>query len=418
MAIAKLVRSKSWLRPVIVFGMVPLMISGQLVSPAADALPRSVSLISDFQKDGLTALDQGNRDDCSLFAITGLVEFEIDQHSAGVHSRLSEDYLIWAADESTGQTGDQAMFYKAVLGLNELGICNSAEMPYLTKPETKRKPSAAAIANARQWRERWQVEWIKRWSYSPLSKAELTEIKRAIAAGHPVACGLRWPKDLKGSELWDVPAANQVFDGHSIVLVGYEEGPAKPGGGVFQFRNSFGPNWGNQGYGTMSYAYAKAYANDVLWLRLGAPDSEIPTLRFEAESMPIHVAERCKASPQKMNSWGAKMWSRGVQLFCMAEKGGFVELGFAVPKDGRYRIRFLGSAAPDYGRIRFALDGRNLSPEFDLYSGQISPTGSLELGMHELQAGEHRVRATVQAKNPTANNYFFGLDALDLMVVK
>ncbi len=66
------------------------------------SLPRSVSLISDFQKHGLTALDQGNRGDCSLFAITGLVEFEIDQHTPGEHPRLSEDYLIWAADEAHG----------------------------------------------------------------------------------------------------------------------------------------------------------------------------------------------------------------------------------------------------------------------------------------------------------------------------
>ena len=251
-----------------------------------------------------------------------------------------------------------------------------------------------------------------------MSEVELTEIKRAIAAGHPVACGLRWPKNLKGSELLDVPTANQVFDGHSVALVGYEEGPGKPGGGVFQFRNSFGPNWGNQGYGTMSYAYTKAYANDVLWLRLGTPDSEIPTVRYEAESMPIRAAERCKATPQKMNEWGTKMWSHGVQLFCLAEKGGFVELGFAVPQVGRYRVRILGTAAPDYGRISFSLDGRKLVPEFDLYSGQVSPAGSLELGIHELPAGEHRIRVTVRSKNAAAEDYFFGLDALDLLAVK
>jgi Papain family cysteine protease len=402
----------------LVFWIVPLMNFGQLTAQTVNVLPRSVSLISDFQKHGLTALDQGKRGDCSLFAITGLVEFEIDQYAPGVHPRLSEDYLIWAADEATGQTGDQAMFYKAVQGLNEWGICNSADLPYLATPDPTRKPSAAAIANARQWRERWQVEWIKRWSYSALSEVELTEIKRAIAAGHPVACGLRWPKGLKGSELLDVPTANQVFDGHSIVLVGYEEAPAKPGGGVFLFRNSFGPNWGDQGYGTMSFAYAKTYANDAVWLRLGTPDSEIPTERYEAESMPIRAAERCKATPQQMNAWGAKMWSHGEQLFCLAEKGGFVELGFAVPHDGRYRIRILGTAAPDYGRISFALDGRNLMPEFDLYSGQVSPAGSLELGIHELPAGEHRIRVTVRSKNAAAENYFFGLDALDLMVVK
>jgi hypothetical protein len=398
--------------------VVALLMIGQRATRAADALPRSASLIPTFKNHGLTALDQGDRGDCSLFAATALVEFEIDEHTPGEHPRLSEDYLIWAADEAAGQTGDQAMFYKAVLGLNQLGICNSADMPYLFKPEPKRKPSAAAIAEARRWRERWQVEWIKRWSYSPLEDDELAAIKRAIAAGHPVACGLRWPKELKGSELIAVPTANQVTDGHSIAFVGYEDKPKEPGGGVFQFRNSFGAKWGDQGYGTMSYAYAKTYANDALWLRLAAPDSEIPTVRYEAESMPILTAKRCEAGPQGMNSWGAKMWSHGEQLFCSAEKGGFVELGFAVPKHDRYRVRVLGTAAPDYGQIRAALDGRNLRPEFDLYCGQISPAGSLELGTHELEAGEHRIRITAVSKNAAATNYFFGLDALDLISLR
>jgi hypothetical protein len=144
MAIAKPVRSTVSLRGATFFSSVLLMFVGQLFTQAADALPHSASLISDYQKHGLTVLDQGNRGDCSLFAITGLVEFEIDQHTPGEHPRLSEDYLIWAADEATGQTGDQAMFYKAVLGLNELGICNSADMPYLTKSEPSRTSSVCS----------------------------------------------------------------------------------------------------------------------------------------------------------------------------------------------------------------------------------------------------------------------------------
>jgi hypothetical protein len=386
---------------------------------AANPPPRSFSLVADYEKHGLTALDQGNRPDCSLFAIVGLVEFEIDQHSPGEHPRLSEDYLIWAADETTGQTGDQAMFYKAVMGLNELGICSSALMPYLTKPESHRKPTTAAIANARQWRDRWQVEWIKRWSVTaPLRDAQLIEVKRAIAEGHPVAAGFRWPKNLKGSDILNVPGPNQVEDGHSVALIGYEDDSAKPGGGVFTFRNSFGSNWGERGYGTMSFAYAKAYVNDVLFLRLGAPESEKPMLRFEAESMALRAAQRCKPSPQKMKSWGAKMWSGGEQLFCPAEKSGFVELGFVVPNAGRYRVRILATAAPDYGIVRAALDERNVNAEFDLYCGQVSPAGSLELGTHDLTAGEHRLRVASVAKNAAATNFNFGLDALDLIAVK
>ncbi len=64
------------------------------------------------------------------------------------------------------------------------------------------------------------------------------------------------------------------------------------------------------------------------------------------------------------------------------------------------------------------LDGRNLPPEFDLYSGRVSPAGSLELGTHDFPAGRHRLRFTAVAKNAVSTNFFFGLDAVDLIAAK
>jgi Papain family cysteine protease len=389
-----------------------------LAARAAD-LPPKVDLTPLFERQGLTARVQGNRDDCSIFAITGAVQLETARHLPGPHRRLSEEFLIWAGDKASGTTGDQAMFYKAVLGLNVHGICAEDQMPYKSKPDPRRHPSQAAVADARRLAERWQVEWIKRWSVEErLNDRELLEIKRALVNKHPVACGLRWPKQLKGSELLGVPPANEVEDGHSILFVGYEDDPRKPGGGVLIFRNSWGPKWGQNGYGVMSYAYARTYANDALWLRLEPPGAEIPRFRFEAESMPRLGVSNCTAAPQRMNDWGAKMWSRGEQLFCNAKRGGSVTLGFEVPKPGRYRLRLLATTAPDYGTIHAALDGARLPRAFDLYSGRVSPTGSLELGTHELTTGRHSLRITSGGKNPISKGFSFGLDALDLLAEK
>jgi len=52
---------------------------------------------------------------------------------------------------------------------------------------------------------------------------------------------------------------------------------------------------------------------------------------------------------------------------------------------------------------------------FDLYSGRVSPAGSWELGVHEFAAGRHTLRFIVVGKNPAAGNYYFGLDAIDLL---
>jgi hypothetical protein len=333
--------------------------------------------------------------------------------------QLSEEYLIWAANEATGLTGDQAMFYEAVHGLNALGICKLELMPYELTVDASRRPSATAIADAKALSGRWKAEWIKRWDIRrSLSEAELASIKSALANGHPVACGLRWPKTLKGASLLNVPTPGQVRDGHSIVFTGYQDDAGQSSSGVFFFRNSFGPTWGKNGYGVMSYAYARAYANDVLWLKLGAPGSEVPTERFEAESMAILARDKCESWPQKMNQWGAGMWSRAEQLFCRAEEGGSVTLGFDVRRAGRYRLRILATAAPDFGIIRVALDGKVQEPDFDLYSGRVCPAGSLELGDHELTAGKHRLHIKAVGKNEVSSNFYFGLDAVDVLSAK
>jgi hypothetical protein len=370
----------------------------------------------EFERLGLTARAQGNRDTCSLFAVTGVAEFEVGRESKSRPPRLSEEFLIWAGNEAAGVTDDQAMFYKAVHGLNVLGICSEELMPYGIASDAARQPSRAALADAKEERERWHVHWIKRWDVqSPLSPPQMLAIRQALAARHPVACGLRWPKQLDGDQLLEVPRSESVFDGHSIMFTGYADDAQRPGGGLFLFRNSDGPKWGKNGYGVMSFAYSQRYANDALWLERESPQAEVPVVRYQAEEMPVLASQRCSTSPQDMKPWGGPMWSRGRQLLCGAQHGGFVELGFSVPKAGRYRLRALATAAPDFGIVRAALDGEPVGAPFDLYAGRVCPAGSLELGTFEIPAGPHRLRVTAVGKNAVSQGFAFGLDAVDLL---
>ena len=399
--------------------IVGLLAMAGVALPQEKRLPPKVNLGSEFGNLHIEPRAQGERDTCSLFAITAIAGFEYAQSNPLARKRLSEEFLIWAANEATGLNGDQAMFCEAAYGLNTFGICTAELMPYEKTSDAKRWPSKEALDNARERSQRWKVRWIKRWDVSRgLCEEELIAIKTTLANGHPVACGLRWPKALKGASLLVVPPPGNVFDGHSIVLTGYEDNAVKNGSGVFHFRNSLGPKWGVNGDGVMSYAYASAYANDVLWLQLGAPGSEIPAERFEAESMTILATKHCETTSQKMDSFGGGMWSRGEQLFCRSEELGSMELGFTVRKAGRYRLRVLATAAPDFGIIRVALDRTAWAPDFDLYSGRVCPAGSLELGEQDLTSGKHTLRFVVVGKNAASKNFFFGLDAIDLLSPK
>ena len=415
-----LVPTLRWLPGLLLFmGTIPGV--AQNVAPPGNPprLPPKAVLDAEYLSYGLPTIDQGDRDVCSLFAVTAAAEFEYARSAPNQHSRLSQEYLIWAARAATGKTHEQSMFWEATYGLNKEGICAFDLMPYQMKADPARKPSPAAIQNAKELSERWKVHWIKRWNVTePLTLVQLTEIKRALAGGHAVACGLRWPKKLNGSDILAVPPPGAVEDGHSIAFTGYEDDPAQPGGGVFHFRNSFGAKWGQDGFGRMSYGYAQAYANDALWLKLEPPGAEAPSHRHEAEAMQVVHAEHCQTSVQNMDQFEGALWSHHEQLFCNAEKGGAVQLRFEVVNPGNYHVRLLATSAPDYGKIRIALDGKPAGPEVDLYAGRVSPTGELELGVHEMAAGPHTLHVVSVGKAAASGGFSFGLDALDLVPAK
>ena len=77
---------------------------GRAQRAPASASPAGVDLVPEFRKLGLTPLAQGDRDVCSLFAITALAEFESGRHRSKPSGRLSEEFLIWAANKATGRS--------------------------------------------------------------------------------------------------------------------------------------------------------------------------------------------------------------------------------------------------------------------------------------------------------------------------
>ena len=91
-----------------------------------------------------------------------------------------------------------------------------------------------------------------------------------LASGWPVAAGLRWPK----RERWvngvlQSATPEEVFDGHSVLLCGYREEAAQPGGGVFLIRNSGGPRRDL----ALSFGHARDFMNDAVWIGPAPPST-------------------------------------------------------------------------------------------------------------------------------------------------
>ncbi|MFT3883025.1 MAG: C1 family peptidase [Gemmatales bacterium] len=329
--------------------IVMLVLIADSFGQGAKPLPSAVDLRPDFTKYGLVPKNQGRRDTCSLFAITGLVEFELARQHPEKVSQLSQEYLVWAANQATGDKNEQAMFYDATQGLQMLGICSEVLMPYKNNWDPQRKPSDEAIAEAKA-RHQWNVQWIKRWNTKTgLSENQLQATKRQLAEKHPVAVGLRWPKEqkLNAEHVLTMPPPGGVFDGHSILFVGYRDDAKEPGGGVFLFRNSNGPKWAMQGYAWMPYAYVREYANDAVALHDLSPEqARQKTMLIEGEAMRIVESKQCRAFPQRDGSLGSQTVERQQSTLLPISEGQCVGTGMGSPSRGGISHRPAGDLCP------------------------------------------------------------------------
>jgi purine nucleosidase len=224
-----------------------------------------------FGKYGIPVYNQGKRGTCSVFAVTGLVEFEL-AGKAGEYVPLSVEYLNWASNKVTGKFIDGSYFSDAVAAIREYGICRESLLPYSRSGSIGEDDCPLSAVQDAKTRRNIDIVWIKHWDVNNgMSAAQIRQVKANLEKGHPVAIGFRWPKNDKRYRRTEngvmvIPPEEGVFDGHSVIIVGYQDDPDIPGGGCFIFKNSHGEGYGEKGYGRMPYAYAGKYANDGIVL--------------------------------------------------------------------------------------------------------------------------------------------------------
>lgn len=230
------------------------------VAHAADSETRApirqVDLRPDFSHYRLTIKRQGARDTCHVFTVVAALEYAVAQrYGRGVG--LSEEYLNWAANQTSKQLQDGASFAELAQGLKRWGICEEEYMPYLPLFNAMFEPPQAAFDSAREIRKlnfRWH--WIKQANDNPddvtsgstkivvgdnLRDSHIETIKEVLRKGWPVCAGRE----------------------HNVLIVGYRDDRQKPGGGTFTIRNSNHSN-----YRTMTYEEMKAKSNAVMWIDL------------------------------------------------------------------------------------------------------------------------------------------------------
>ncbi len=221
---------------------------------------------------GIPIRSQGGRGTCSVFAMTFMLDFMYAKHFGVKNADFSEEFLNYASNMAIGQKFDGGFFNDIDLGYQKFGDVSEALAPYKSIFDPNLSYDAATKAKAASLMPRLKAHFIKPWDVTTgLLASQLFAIIFHLKAGRPVAAGLRWPKNsnlhiqsVLGVSMITAPAASEVFDGHSIIFVGYKVSNSFPGGGYLVFRNHWGTSFMDNGYGYMSFDYASKYTNDLV----------------------------------------------------------------------------------------------------------------------------------------------------------
>ncbi|MBZ5857349.1 C1 family peptidase [Flavihumibacter profundi] len=158
---------------------------------------------------------------------------------------------------------------KAMEYMTKQGSVPYDQFPY-TDNDCSRVPDRSLISDAAQFKMR---------GFNRLSDGDRTDaldiraIKENLAQGAPVVIGMMvgqsFMQDMMGKDVW-VPQQGDRnlmgFGGHAMCVVGYDD---RKYGGSFLLMNSWGPEWGNNGfawvrYGDFKYFVREAYGLDPM----------------------------------------------------------------------------------------------------------------------------------------------------------
>lgn len=205
--------------------------------------------------------DQGNYGSCTAHGCGGVMAFELSAEKSVqlMPARFwlySEERLLEGTalgDDSGAQVRD------GMKVMAKLGIPPEGSWPY-TARNFARKPTASSLTVAAKHRIM---------SYRRVSNRTASAALQVLAAGHPIAFGFTvydsFESDaVAASGIVPMPdlTREQVVGGHCVMAVGYDQTTK-----TIICRNSWGKNWGMDGYFTMPFDYAfNTELSDDWWM--------------------------------------------------------------------------------------------------------------------------------------------------------
>lgn len=212
---------------------------------------------------------QGQIGSCTAHAAAGIVEY-YERRASGKHVEASRLFLYKTTRNLIGVQGDTGAWLRNTMGA--MVTCGVAPEQYWRytdqKPDFDREPTPFVYSIADNF------EAVKYFAHDPLGrqvsgKQTLESVIEHLAAGVPSMFGFWGYPSISANERpgeiplpTDEELAGDPSWGHAVAAVGYDDqreivnqiSRVKTKGALL-FRNSWGPEWGEGGYGWMPYDY-------------------------------------------------------------------------------------------------------------------------------------------------------------------
>lgn len=205
--------------------------------------------------------------------------------------RFSPSFLY----NQIGLDGCQGSYIiRAMEYMTKQGAIEYDKFPY-TDQECTRTPNNQLIEEA----AKYKMRGFNRLSQGDRTDAiDLRAIKENLAQGAPVVIGMMvgqsFMQSMAGQDVWqpDGGDENMVgFGGHAMCVVGYDD---RKYGGAFLLMNSWGPEWGNNGFAWIKYRHFRTFVREAYGLEPMARTGEAANLPFECEIGLVKVEEENK----------------------------------------------------------------------------------------------------------------------------
>jgi C1A family cysteine protease len=222
------------------------------------ALPAKV----DLRPQCPPVYDQGQLGSCTANAIGGAIQFEQKKQQIPdfTPSRLFIYYNERVIEKDVPQDAG-AQIRDGMKSVSQQGAPPEEDWPYEIA-KFALKPPANAYIDALQNRVL---------AYSRISQ-DVVQMKSCLASGYPFVFGIQVYSSFESEAVATTgtvplphPGKEKLLGGHAIMCVGYDDSAS-----VFLVRNSWGPDWGKEGYCTLPYQYLLAHklADDFWTIRL------------------------------------------------------------------------------------------------------------------------------------------------------